>query len=224
MFHCLGCRKALVAPQDYVGHKVRCDSCDLAMLVPQKGGKPRIVDESSADTARGLPTDDPKMEEQEELEKLPRLETKKDMNVKKLRDSVKTSKKKMTETLTEEELLQTTEIEALSCFSVYAESSGQKFDEEAEDLPDVTELLEQEDTSDFRNLTAEEQSYLRPTKIQASKTIRGGRRPPRVVEKKKLSRKVLLILFVLFCIAAAWYFMNKDTGEFIRDAETTLSE
>ena len=165
------------------------------------------------------------------------------MDVGELRKSVKNSKKqqvekKMTDTLTEEELLQTREVEALSRFSVYAEPVGkveanqnQEVDSTStirkdfkvvNELPDISESPTEDEL--FGNLAPEEQTYLRATKIQASKTIRGGKRPPRVIQEKKFSRKYLLILFILFGVAAAWYFMNKDTGEFIRDVEMTLSE
>jgi len=247
IFDCLGCQKDLVAPQGYIGKKVRCDSCNLAMMVPAKGEQATFVSNSSNDLLIDVTAVDKVgdssangfKEEQAELDKLPRIETKKNMNVKKLRESVKASKqedlKKISRDtiLTEEEMLQTQEVEALSHFSVYADysesevaninddNSSSKNNLFIDDLPEITDNPTGEEI--FRNLDPEEQTYLKPIKIQASKTIRGGKRPPRVVEhKKKVSVKILLILFILFITTAAWYFMNKDTGEFIRDVETTL--
>ncbi|MDD7984948.1 PA14 domain-containing protein [Lentisphaera marina] len=47
IFYCLGCQSPLEAPAEYVGCKVRCDSCNLAMLVPGRGQSAQLYDEET---------------------------------------------------------------------------------------------------------------------------------------------------------------------------------
>ena len=236
-FNCLGCQKLLALPLDYIGKKVRCDACGLKMSVPELGGSPIVIDEiTSTQTIISQDLDDV-ISEQEELAKLPRIETKRNMNVKDLRQSVKEKRKakldKMTDTLTEEEMLETREIEALSSFSVYStpctksESSennskddGISTDSDSFDLPEISEIPPEDEL--FGNLSPDEQTFLRPTKIHASKTIRGGQRPPRVMEKKKVSKKTLVVLSVLIVIVATWFISRNDSESFSSESETTI--
>ena len=227
VFDCPGCGGVLYVSPEFIGDKIRCGSCDLAMLVPDEGQKPSIVDESSAATARGLPPADPEMTEQEELAKLPRLETRASINVEKFNSHAPLPRKKLTDTLTTEELLETTEVEALSRFAVYAPPAGRVAMEakaNGEEVEDLPEIRDSGDHEEFSNLLPEDKAFLKPKKVHASKTIRGGRRPPRVEPKKKLTSKVLLILVILFGVTAGWYFMNKDNGTWIGGVEKEYSE
>ncbi|WDE96003.1 hypothetical protein PQO03_09785 [Lentisphaera profundi] len=238
IFNCLGCKELLAAPLDYLGHKVRCTGCDLAMLIQDEGGKATVFNESSAETLQGEPVTDMDPLETQELKTLRRLKPKvadlaqpfhrNDSEESTSQDLGSAQDQGLSQLPTNINVLDTHEIKSLSLLR-------KEFIEQNPDAVASAEISEvdldllmgserihppnertqgDEDLQEkFHDEGLFEDTYLQPTRINPSKTIRGGKRRPQVKSKKNKINFLLGLLSLLLFGVLIFLMFKKPSQE-----------
>lgn len=214
LFKCLGCKKPLVAARKYIDCKVRCASCNLAMIVPMPGQEARYFDPKEA--------------------KLNPLDTHKIQSLRSLSSSSQMLRKPSSEENETEEgqdsdgdkpsIYDTQEIKSLSFIGrelvegeeAEAEKPEVELDlligserihpprpKTEEDLPIQVEV--------FRDEGLFEDTYLKPKRIVPSKTIRGERRRPQTQVKKTKVNYLMGLLCLLLVGVLAFILIKKPS-------------
>ena len=220
LFDCLGCIRPLVASRKYIDCKVRCASCNLAMLVPMPGQEARYFDSEEA-----------KLNELDthEIQSLRRLSSKASNEIPTLRNN--DSDKQI---LNEGEAINldgentsiydTQEIKSLSSVGRELVEPNENELEKPEieldlligskrilpprpkteeDLPIQVEV--------FRDEGLFEDTYLKPKRITPSKTIRGERRRPQTQVKKSKINYLMSLLFILLIGVLIFFLIKKPS-------------
>lgn len=220
LFNCLGCKRPLVAQRKYIDCKVRCSTCNLAMVVPMPGQEARYFDPTEA---KLNPLDT------HEIKSLRRLSSKPGAEAPELEKKVSQRKPKKDGEANgldgeSTNIYDTQEIKSLSSVGrelIEGESSEQEKPELELDLmmgdkrihpprPKTEEDLPIQ-VERFRDEGLFEDTYLKPKRIIPSKTIRGERRRPQTEIKKSKINYLMGLLCLLLIGVLAFFLIKKPS-------------